>query len=362
MNQKSHLAIFAYKPHINREIEAIFSSFNRHLRDEGYPYNMMTSDIFASSREVLSAKRKLLKGEGLGNRPNAAENISEEMSEIFWEKKLLGDDNPRSLQNTIFFFFTSTFGFRGCHESRQLTWGDITLNRDEKNMEYLQFSERLTKTRTGALGSKPRPFHPKIFANNTDRCPVKFYKFYKTKRPESMCQTNSPFYLTVKPRVSIRDNIWYAASPMGKNSLGKIMPEMAKAAGIEGKITNHSLRKRTCQTLLDEGINATVVCQLTGHKDVNSLNNYSVANRDMQKKMSDILTTGKDQEMSVVPAKKSKSNEKFPNLVETTSGMFSGATISGNITVNVHYNVMDSSSVTHSQQVNMSPNIPKAIE
>lgn len=140
------------------------------------------------------------------------------MSEIFWEKNLLGDTNPKALQNTIFFFFTSAFGFRGCHESWQLTWGDITFKKNEKNEEYLQFSERLTKTRTGAIGSNPRKFHPKIFANNTERCPVRLYKYYHSKRPDSMSTADLPFYLTVKPRVSSKDKIWYAATLIGKNT------------------------------------------------------------------------------------------------------------------------------------------------
>ena len=48
---------------------------------------------------------------------------------------------------------TSCFGFRGSHESRQLTWGDVELEEDENGLEYLEFSERLTKTRTGGGGT-----------------------------------------------------------------------------------------------------------------------------------------------------------------------------------------------------------------
>ena len=55
-------------------------------------------------------------------------------------------------QILIFFYMTSCFGFRGSDESRQLTWGDVELKEDVNGIEYLEFSERLTKTRTGGGG------------------------------------------------------------------------------------------------------------------------------------------------------------------------------------------------------------------
>ena len=73
------------------------------------------------------------------------------------------------------------------------------------------------------------------------------------------------------------DPLWYVAQPMGKNKIQDIVPEMARNAGITAKLTNHSLRHMTCQNLLSSGISPTVVIQLTGHKNVNSLQNYIVA-------------------------------------------------------------------------------------
>lgn len=323
----------------------------------------MTDQEFDTSREILASKRKVLKGNGLGNRPNRAEYLSPDMIEKMWENNVLGSHDPRTLQNTIFFYFTTTFGFRGCHESRQLQWGDITLKIDDSGTEFLEFSERLTKTRTGAIGSNPRAFHPKIFANETDKCPVNFYKHYASKRPESMCHPDSPFYLSVKTKMALSDKVWYACTPMGKNSLGKIMSNMAKEAGLNSKITNHSLRKKTCQDLLAQDVPDNLICQLTGHKNVNSLRNYSVATLNQQKAMSKILTTNTEDPLAVVPAKKGKFDDKnVSKLTESKamSGMFTGATVHGNITINVNYNTMESH--MSSSQVRISPTLPKAIE
>ena len=80
-----------------------------------------------------------------------------------WQSGKLGSEMGRTLQNTLISYLTIGFGLRGCHESRQLEWGDVTLERDSDGKEYLQFRERLTKTRKGDRDSGSRPFAPQIF-------------------------------------------------------------------------------------------------------------------------------------------------------------------------------------------------------
>jgi len=58
-----------------------------------------------------------------------------------------------------------------------------------------------------------------------------------------------------------------------------------------GKITNHSGRKMAIQTLLHAGIPPTDVMQLTGHKNVQSLNSYSHLSTAQQQSMSNLLST-----------------------------------------------------------------------
>ena len=140
----------------------------------------MTDQLFSSSRDVLQAKQRRLKAEGKGNRPNRSSTITDEMVQKLWNSEELGAKNGKTLQNTLFFFMTSCFGFRGSQENRQLTWGDVELKEDENGVEYLEFSERLTKTRTlgGGGGGDSRAFRPKMFAVGGDRCPIELYKQY----------------------------------------------------------------------------------------------------------------------------------------------------------------------------------------
>ena len=126
--------------------------FFRYLRDKGYGHDIVTDQQFSSSRDVLAAKRRRLKAEGKGNRLNRSSTITDEMVQQLWNSEELGAKNGKTLQNTLYFFMTSCFGFRGSHESRQLTWGDVEFKEDENGVEYLEFSERLTKTRTAGVG------------------------------------------------------------------------------------------------------------------------------------------------------------------------------------------------------------------
>ena len=96
------------------------------------------------------AKNKQLKKEDKGNRPNAAETLNDDKINILYEKNLLGISNGEALINTLWLFNSLHFGLRGCGEHPQMCWGDVQLTKDKDGIEYLHFSERQTKTRSGA--------------------------------------------------------------------------------------------------------------------------------------------------------------------------------------------------------------------
>ena len=76
-----------------------------------------------------------------------------------------------------------------------MSWGEIQLKTDTDGVEYLEFREKLTKTRQE---SGSRSFAPKIFGREGARCPVELYKKYRSHRPEMMLDNESPFYLGIK--------------------------------------------------------------------------------------------------------------------------------------------------------------------
>ena len=81
-----------------------------------------------------------------------------------------------------------------------MKWGDVQLVTDLNGAEYLEYSERQTKTRTGAEPRNIRAVKPKAysFANGSpDRNPVFVYKAYSEKRPSSMTDSDSPGFILV---------------------------------------------------------------------------------------------------------------------------------------------------------------------
>ena len=81
-----------------------------------------------------------------------------------------------------------------------------------------------------------------------------------------------------------------------KNLLGNILTEAAKLLASKSdqhvnrnKIANHSARKTSISTLLDNNMHPIHVHQLSGHKRLESLSNYHVASNEKQIQMSRIL-------------------------------------------------------------------------
>ena len=164
----------------------------------------------------------------------------------------------------------------------------MKLKTDDEGVEYVEFRERETKTRTGN-SSHLRPFAPKLFQNeNNSRCPVAVYKKFKDHRPEGMMTDDSPFYLAVNTKWDKTGN-WYKKSALGVDSLGKIMKKMAQHAKLSGHLTNHSVRKTMVEQLMDARVDPVSIIQLSGHKNVESVKNYSTASMRTQKAMSNVL-------------------------------------------------------------------------
>lgn len=130
---------------------------------------------------------------------------------------------------------------------------------------------------------------------------------------------HQPFFLSIRQlkRSYLSETVWYTANPMGKNTLREILPKVAELAGIEGKITNHSVRKTSCSNNLHADVPPTRVQQFSGHQRPESLNSYYVANLEQQKEMSDNALYGpsKAKRMRQVSAAAGSSKD----LMETTT-------------------------------------------
>ena len=134
-------------------------------------------------------------------------------------------------------------------------------------------------------------------------------------------------------------------APLGKNSIGKFLKMGAKRTGLQGNVTNHAVRKTSIGRLLDADVSANYVSQLSGHKNLKSLDSCKSASLRHQRKMSFMLSrsehvksttsTATTNELAISTASASKANSNAlvsdpPNTqgaASATLDLFSGVTI-----------------------------------
>ena len=82
---------------------------------------------------------------------------------------------------------------------------------------------------------------------------------------------------------------WIKEQPIEVNKLNNIMKDMTQAAGISGK-TNYSGKKNLVQKLQHTGVPPNQIIQITGHKNLQSVNNYSSLREKQMEGISRILS------------------------------------------------------------------------
>ena len=332
-----------YEP---RTLISFHRSLQRYLNDHGSTLNIFKDQQFSLSRGALSSrKRQLLRDFGKGNRPQAARHLTDAEEDLMFERGEFGDQDPEVPQRTVWWLLSLHFGFRARDERRKLKWGDVKLqiNAETGNEELVWTAERGSKCRNGE--GPGRPFCPIAQASNNARCPVFFYKAFRSHRPTEMNDQESLFYLAINHKRKPSDTVWYMNAPLGKNSIGKFLKMAAKRTGLQGNVTNHAVRKTSIGRLLDADVPANYVAQLSGHKNLKSLDSYKSASLLHQRKMSLVLSrsehvksttsTATTNKLAISTASASKANSSAsvsdppntPEAASTTPDLFSGATI-----------------------------------
>ena len=98
-----------------------------------------------------------------------------------------------------------------------------------------------------------------------------------------------------------------------------------KIAESGKRLTNTSTRKYCVQKLREKNIAPTDIMQVTGHKNVNYINNYSEITLQKQKEMSEILSTTntKDQNKYSTPENRTPMTNQLG--IQQAQSLFAGA-------------------------------------
>lgn len=113
-------------------------------------------------------------------------------------------------------------------------------------------------------------------------CPVNIYKDYARRRPADCLSPESRFYLRALKNFE-ESETWFSHEPIDKNTLCNFGKRMAMQANLPTtRKTNHSARKTAIELLLHENVPPSNVMQITGHKNVQSLNSYAAMSLEQQ--------------------------------------------------------------------------------
>ena len=273
-------------------LRVMLSSLDRHFRENGALFSILKDKEFAYSRKILNGKAIELRQSGKGKRKMKADPLTENDEEILWSSGALGNSNPTVLNHTIWYVIGQQFGTRGVQEHLQMKVEDFkwVLDPHSSKVQYVEWTEGLTKTRQGGLVKSERRVPQRLFPNGTDHCPVKLLELLISKRPPKL-RTSGALYLT--PLRKLRECLWYSVQSVGEGKIKTYMKTIVTMAGIGEngrRFTNHSVRKTTVRKLQKAGVSNDKIASITGHQNEESLRSYAVTDMSDHEKISLILS------------------------------------------------------------------------
>ena len=129
------------------------------------------------------------------------------------------------------------------------------------------------------------------------RCFVRPFKCYVSHRPAGPIKDDI-IYLT--PIKNPKANVWYTSVPVGHNALSPTLRRLCIEAGIQGYITNHSLRVTAATRLFHKGVDEQLIMARTGHRSTDGIRAYKRISEEQQKALSDVLNNPEKEELKEV--------------------------------------------------------------
>jgi len=151
-----------------------------------------------------------------------------------------------------------------------------------------------------------------------------------------MLEPDVPLYGAINHQRKPNDKVWYLDRSLGKNEIGKFLKDAFAAAKLDAtnkkKIYNHSVRKTTVVRLLEADVQPNFVAQLSGHKNLKSVDSFHSASLKRQREMSAILnrepgTSAQSEENQVSTSTTTLTAKCLHNPTNPASSNFSGAHI-----------------------------------
>ena len=207
--------------------------------------------------------------------------------------------SPQILTEFVWFLLCFHFGRRGREGWVAMTKTTFQFCDDSEGQEYVTYTAtETTKNHQGGYKQKDTDYADgRMYGKG-----VSLLKFLISKLHPDLDR------LFQHPLKNFeREGPWYRKEPFGKDTMGKIMPNLSKKAGLSHTYTCHCVRASTITTLLESGVDPAIIIQITKHKNVSSLQHYvSDLSDKQQQKTHNILASA----LSSVGTSKDAQEEK----------------------------------------------------
>ena len=219
---------------------------------------------------------------------------------------------------------------------------DFRIMKGDDGLEFVEFAEGPTKTRPGGLNAKPRQFQPKMFQTGGERCPVALFRQYINRRPRNL-RASGPFYLSIKYNSGPSDETWYKVQPMGENKINSMMKNIISQTTLqssEKRFTNHSALKTLVSKMKKANLERSSIAKVTGHRNIQSLDDYDEADEDEQRQLSWAISKGNSTPKPVLVAGSSSgpcaSNAVIPHMMNSQAQNLMNAFTNCTVTFNLN--------------------------
>ena len=117
-----------------------------------------------------------------------------------------------------------------------------------------------------------------------------------------------------------------------------IMKRMARCVGLQhGHFTNHSARKYLVQKLSDNHVSPNEIIQISGHRNLQSINSYSQISETHHSEISTLITcTERSQSTAVSLTPQEQQSSALEARAEFLNSIFSAPFYGGTININLY--------------------------
>lgn len=169
---------------------------------------------------------------------------------------------------------------RSYDEHRNLRCAQFEKKLDEKGRVCIGYTDFGSKTNCGGLKHmkvENKTIHQYENVSDPDHCAGNIFVKYFDFIPNC----DGHFYIRPLPNDGL-DMPRFGKQPVGRCTLAQLIPEMCKAAGIEGRKTGHSGKVTCATTLYHQNFSDQLIKERTGHRSLEALHKYEHTGSDQQ--------------------------------------------------------------------------------